>query len=401
VAGRSAAGDNSMVDVTQTVKAPVLSVESDDAPIRLLTIHGAKGLEAELVLILDTDALPSRAATMSVLVDWPGEAVAPTSFVFLASESRPAPSVVDAFATELAARKREELNALYVAMTRAKQQLVLSSVAPHRDPGVTWWQRLQGLQDGLIQPCAAVTPVAALPDQIKTVRPELVEGFRQAQPERGLILETIELLVLPELGESSNTSVAGVKYASSAMNNVANDGQKSDAKTTTSSSTSLKSEESSPESRIGQAMHRLLQWLPDQAAVHHGFEHGFEAAEVKSVTLEFELTTAQAVQAAAMAQRIATGEGAWSWDPAVVDWQGNELELFAAGQLLRLDRLVRRADTGDWWVLDYKSESQPQRKPELVAQLQAYRAAVQASQADSTVKAAFLTATGQLIEVNE
>ena len=376
VSGRSVAGDNSMVDVTQTVKAPVVSSESDDAGIRLLTIHGAKGLEAELVLMLDTDALPSRAATMSVLVDWPGEAVAPASFVFLASESRPAPSVVDAFATELAARKREELNALYVAMTRAKQQLVLSSVVPHRDPGVTWWQRLQGLAE----PCAALTPASPLPDIDIGASADRLKSTE------------IALLVLPELKKALNMPVDGVKYTSLAINNVANDEVTPAAKTSTASP---KSEESSLESRIGQAMHRLLQWLPDPAVMHHGFE----AADIKAVALEFALTTAQADQAAAMAQRIATGEGAWSWDPAVVDWQGNELELFAAGQLLRLDRLVRRADTGDWWVLDYKSESQPQRKPELVAQLQAYCAAVQASQAGSTVKAAFLTATGQLIEV--
>ncbi len=378
VSGRSAAGDNSMVDVTQTVKAPVLSVEVDDTPIRLLTIHGAKGLEAELVLILDTDALPSRAATMGVLVDWPGEEAAPTSFVFLASESRPAPSVVDAFAVELAARKREELNALYVAMTRAKQHLVLSSVAPHRDPGVTWWQRLQVLA----VPCAAVTPESA----VSVIYPT-ADSLKSTE---------IVLLVLPELEKSSNMTVAGVKYASFAMNNAANDEQASGVKTTKSSSTPQQSEESSLESRIGQAMHRLLQWLPDQAAVHHGFE----AADVKAVALEFALSMAQADQAAAMAQRIATGEGAWSWNPAVVNWQGNELELFAAGQLLRLDRLVRRVDTGDWWVLDYKSESQPQRKPELVAQLQAYREAVQAGQAGAVVKAAFLTATGKMVEVD-
>ena len=27
-----------------------------------------------------------------------------------------------------------------------------------------------------------------------------------------------------------------------------------------------------------------------------------------------------------MARRILVGEGAWSWDPSVVDWQGNEVE---------------------------------------------------------------------------
>jgi ATP-dependent helicase/nuclease subunit A len=60
---------------------------------------------------------------------------------------------------------------------------------------------------------------------------------------------------------------------------------------------------------------------------------------------------------------------------------------------------VRRKDTGAWWVLDYKSESQPQNKPELVAQMRAYVAAVQACYAGESVKAAFLTAMGKMIEI--
>jgi len=57
--------------------------------VRLLTIHGAKGLEAEAVLLLDTDTAERNAASMSVLVDWPGQALAPQKFVFMISESTP------------------------------------------------------------------------------------------------------------------------------------------------------------------------------------------------------------------------------------------------------------------------------------------------------------------------
>ena len=54
-------------------------------------------------------------------------------------------------AVEQAARAREELNALYVAMTRAGRELVISSVAPSSTPAVpTWWQRLL--------PCATLLP---------------------------------------------------------------------------------------------------------------------------------------------------------------------------------------------------------------------------------------------------
>ena len=118
---------------------------ADPAAVRLLTIHGAKGLEADAVLMLDTDAPPAAADSMGVLVDWPGEAAAPRRFVFLASETSPPPSANDTLAAELAERTREEINALYVAMTRARQVLALSAVEPHRDSGRSPWRRIEPL----------------------------------------------------------------------------------------------------------------------------------------------------------------------------------------------------------------------------------------------------------------
>ena len=100
-----------------------------------------------------------------------------------------------------------------------------------------------------------------------------------------------------------------------------------------------------------------------------------------------------------MAQRILEGAGAWAWQADRVDWVGNEVALVASGALVRLDRLVRRADTGEWWVLDYKSAAQPQRQQALRAQLHTYRQAVQALEPGSVVRAAFLTGQGELEEL--
>ncbi len=69
------------------------------------------------------------------------------------------------------------------------------------------------------------------------------------------------------------------------------------------------------------------------------------------------------------------------------------------GQPLRIDRLVRRKDSGEWWVLDYKSAGMPERQPELVAQLRTYRAAVQAAFPGEPVLAAFLTGRGTVAVV--
>jgi ATP-dependent helicase/nuclease subunit A len=111
----------------------------------------------------------------------------------------------------------------------------------------------------------------------------------------------------------------------------------------------------------------------------------------------FALDAAAAEQAAAMAQRIRGGQGAWAWDPDAVDWQGNEVELHFGGELLRLDRLVRRRDSGEWWVLDFKSAAQPERQPQLVEQMRRYRDAVAAANQGAPVRTAFLTAQGAMV----
>ncbi|MEY4583615.1 MAG: hypothetical protein RJB10_112 [Pseudomonadota bacterium] len=364
-AGLSAAnsdGESDMADVTQTVKSPMTS---DDSAIRLLTIHGAKGLEADVVIILDTDATPTPAASMRVLVDWPGETATPDSFVFLASESRPAPSAAAAFDIEKQARLREELNALYVAMTRAREQLVISSSQPRHANADSWWQRMQ-----------------AVSELDSRLRGNDVKGGGAPSRFNADVSAQIELLMLPStentkntLKKSSNSTLASVFIAYDAIESIVNSAEEE-----------VQASLDSLESRIGQAMHRLLQRA--------------DLTQLDAVALEFKLSSQEVEQATQMAQRIMAGEGAWAWDGAVVSWQGNEIELAAQGKLLRLDRLVHRKDTGEWWVLDYKSESQPQSNPELVAQMRAYIAAVQACYEGEPVKAAFLTATGKLVEVH-
>jgi len=315
---------------------------SNDA-VRLLTIHGAKGLEADAVLLLDTDTVERNADSMGVLVDWPGEAAAPHKFVFLVSESRPPACAEELLATELLARKREELNALYVALTRARHTLVISSIEPHRETSESWWQRLRGLVSELPAPVV---------ESVGTVAAGAVDSRVFYLPELPVLPDTATPRALAALPEQEDSAVA----------------------------------------RVGKAMHRLLEWGAP-----------FSAQQVVAVTREFHLSPAQAGRAAELAQRIVTGEGAWAWNPEVVAWQGNEVDLLYQGQPLRLDRLVQRKDAGHeghWWVLDYKSAYAPERQPALVAQLQAYREAVQRIYPEAVVRTAFLTGQGTVAEVS-
>ncbi len=320
--------------------------------VRLLTIHGAKGLEAHTVLMLDTDAPPSRPESMGVLIDWPGEDAAPRRFVFLSSEKSPPACAVAVLQVEQQARALEELNALYVALTRAEERLVLSSFEPHqRGSSASWYQRLQPLATSIDapEPASAVTAPAAAAD-----------------------------FALAQLPVCTAAPSSAVPSAPAEHTGVGADDE---------------------HTRIGLALHRLLQWFPTPA---DGFD--WTTTHTQAAAREFGLSPAQAAEALAMARRIVTGAAAWAWDATQLDHWGNEVELFHQGDLLRLDRLVRQrgegGSVGTWWVLDFKSHEHPERQPEYLAQMRRYRQAMALARPGEPVRLAFINPLGQLIPLS-
>lgn len=319
-------------------------VAVNNQAVRLLTIHGAKGLEAEAVLLLDTDTAPRNAESMSVLVDWPGHAIAPQKFIFLVSESTPPACAQETLRLEQAARQREELNALYVALTRARNTLMISAIEPHRATTDSWWKRLQAQMPMSLQPESEGLVFTSAPIKACT-----------------------EVFYLPELPAWCVVPVHAPKAEDDNT-----DANADPAK-----------------ARIGKAMHRLLEWGGLSSPDHVG-----------AVAREFRLSPAQAAQASVLAQRIVQGDGAWAWNSNVVAWEGNEVNLVYKGQPLRLDRLIQRKDPGyegQWWVLDYKSAPEPELQPALIAKMRTYRAAVQRIYPGSVVKAVFLTGQGTVV----
>ncbi len=352
------------------VQAPAAAVEN---AVRLLTIHGAKGLEAETVLLLDTDTQPRKLDTMGVLVDWPGESAAPVKFVFLASESHPPACAVETLAMETSERQREELNALYVALTRARHTLAISSIEPYRETERSWWARLSGLASGAADATHATDASDAKSSGVAS------EGHGHAGVPQAPVTESFYLKELPltPVNQSPNAiqkevpvlTVETAKNQIRHQNKIQRQGD----------------DEDSASARLGKAMHRLLEW------------GDVSALGAKAAAREFGLTPDQGSEAADMAARILQGEGAWAWDHALLGWQGNEVGLMYHGEPLRLDRLVQRKDSGEWWVLDYKSAYAPQNDPDLVLQLHHYSDAVRAIYPDAVVKCAFLTGQGKLV----
>lgn len=104
--------------------------------LRIYTVHEAKGLEAPIVWLLDTNDTNSKADSYSVLLDWQPNASRPAHFSLFGDKRGRGAKRAPYFDADEAYARREEMNLLYVAMTRAKQALLVSG---NGEPAETSW----------------------------------------------------------------------------------------------------------------------------------------------------------------------------------------------------------------------------------------------------------------------
>ena len=114
--------------------------EADNDRVRLMTIHGAKGLEAPVIFLVDTATVKKSGQAYNALVDWPGDRDRPAHFLLTGTSKK-----LDSISRGLLDRQsqdalREDANLLYVAMTRARQQLYISGSQPEKNSGPGWYQ---------------------------------------------------------------------------------------------------------------------------------------------------------------------------------------------------------------------------------------------------------------------
>jgi ATP-dependent helicase/nuclease subunit A len=328
-------------------RSPSLVLGSAPDAVQLLTIHGAKGLEARVVFLIDTDPESRSGAerhdTATVLVDWVAGQAHPRSFAFVASERSPAPSLKEAVARERAARAREEMNGLYVAMTRARERLVISASEPHQPgAGPSWWSRLAPVCEAFRSPPPAPSAQAA-PDAVRVRR----------------------LPTLARQGAAPQKEIPPPRSIGA---------------------------------RVGELVHRCLEWL----AAPQGPRLDRVDELAQAAAAEFGADKTLAAAAAAVVRRMLADpelHGLLGAEPLL--WAGNEVPVVVDGCPGRIDRLVlRRTVEGEqWWVLDYKTETDPLADPALVAQLMGYQRAVQAGDPTRPVRAAFITGDGRLLEI--
>ncbi|MGY3584674.1 ATP-dependent helicase/nuclease subunit A [Bradyrhizobium sp. USDA 4341] len=100
--------------------------------VRVMTVHGAKGLEASVVFLVDTTTSPSDTQRLRLIHLPQGNAApnAPGVVVWAGKKAEDPPGVADARKAMLGDTEDEYRRLLYVAMTRAADRLIVGGCMP-------------------------------------------------------------------------------------------------------------------------------------------------------------------------------------------------------------------------------------------------------------------------------
>ncbi len=347
---------------------------NDDAPdegklgtagdaVRIYTVHESKGLEAPIVWLLDANAEKNNKDGNDVLLDWPTHEERPLHFSLYTDLASRGIKRAPLFEQDAAQQAREEMNLLYVAMTRAQQALIVSGNSKGEDKeekkkAPSWYDRIAA---------AAVIPAQAGIQQIEqTSRSETNPLCR---PLRG----DIESL---DSGLRRNDE-SGEIYLPPIL------------------PTGQRTTRNTAQQQRGIWLHALLQHLTENSPRPQAGE-GLGVREVLQHRLAIPNSEMESLHQQAQ-HLLAAPHLARFFDPQQYQTAHNELPYINAnGELKRIDRLVEFDD--EVWVLDYKlgdSEDTARYR----AQMQEYRAAMQSVYAGKTVRCALVFADGVLSEV--
>ena len=317
------------------------TVDASVDAVRIMTIHSAKGLEASIVVLVDANHSEAARDDLGILCEWPQDEAAPTHFSCFAKREERGAARDALFEEEERLKQQEDWNLLYVALTRAKEIMIVSGVAGGRgalSDGTlegSWYQRLLGTPAVEVQLSAART-------------------------EQDAVAETeFEFPIFDP------PALVPIDHRPASYRNLAID--------------------------EGVALHSLLERLTDRS------EWPITVPDMGTLSRWLACPHGIAATIREQAMRILLEpELERFFNPACFLRAFNELDVMGADELLRFDRAVLFED--EVWILDYKRDLLESERAGYAAQLARYREAARCVFTGKTVRTALITADGHLHE---
>jgi ATP-dependent helicase/nuclease subunit A len=301
--------------------------------VRIMTIHGAKGLEAEVVVMMDANNSDSQRDDLGVLCEWPQDSEAPTHLSVFGKTKERGYARRDLFAIEENFRLQENWNLLYVAITRAKKVLIVIGIHNDKDEeGITadsWYEKFAF---------------------VEAVTPNLAESTASSDEKEF----TLPLFAPPQLPPAR-----------------------------------LAKDEDTAATLEGTLLHALMERLTNQEIwpVH--------VPEPSQIVQWLRCTSAQAMAIYVQAKNILSEPTLEHfYNPSQHDFARNEMALVHQGQLSLIDRLVTIGDVV--WVLDYKRNFLESQREDYALQLGRYRNACAYLFPNKRIRTALITVDGRL-----
>ncbi|MBX9901836.1 MAG: UvrD-helicase domain-containing protein [Burkholderiaceae bacterium] len=333
-------------------------IAQDDAPdeasadaaldaARILTIHSAKGLEAKVVVLLDTNHSEAKDDHFGVLCQWPLQEGEAKHFSVFGKKSQRGFARNVLFANEEALAAQENWNMLYVAATRAKQHLILSGIADPRRVNVeeeefSWYERFA---------------------RVSEWEDDELPAFEEELPAKEIELD---LFSPPDLSLGA-------------------------AETLLERASALPL---SQEQIEGIALHSLMERLTGPVSIWP-----IAMPDVESIAAWLPCSNQVAKLVRAQAQCILVQADLQRFfDRSYFVAARNEMEIWWNATLLRLDRVVHFHDES--WILDYKRQCLDSEIEAYREQLRGYAQALAATHGAKRIRTALILADGRLIEIS-
>ena len=315
--------------------------------VSLSTLHGAKGLEAEVVVLAGLMDQEQSDRGLRWLIDWSEGRDAIRGVTTWTSKDPYNATVVSALKEDRRQAEDEDFNLLYVGITRAKRVLLFSAT-----------KRVQQKAGESLQP----DDESDLPTSDKTWYDR---AARHCEP----------YSYLPEAAQNKVAASPliwrGLRFSGAIVSELPPPAMDSLAV------------------RQGKALHRLLEFGP-----------GLSDVQMSALIAEFALPAQPRHKVLQAVTTIAQSDfGKRVFDPSLLAYAEQEWPVTGLSQtaFIRPDRVVRVSQSPEtWWIIDFKWQVLDSEHADYATQLASYQRQFQMIRADARVEAMILTAAAKV-----